>query len=70
MSRTKTELKYVDHKGLRTNVTEENGNYYIGNTNHRAEGRMSHRKTHVANNKIAQDPGDEWGDYAHTAEDL
>ena len=43
MKRNKTDLRHVNTKtGKVTRVTECDGKYYIGDTNIRAEGNMTH----------------------------
>lgn len=39
-NRSKTGMSHVTESGNRIRVTSEDGKYFIGNTNERAEGRM------------------------------
>jgi hypothetical protein len=69
--RNKTELRYVDRKtGKVTKVTEEDGKYFIGDTNERAEGRMTHYKGVKNIGSKYKEIGDEWSDFAFTSDDL
>lgn len=86
MARNRTELRHISQQGNVVRVTEEDGNYYIGNTNERAEGKMAHykaisrnqgisniqgqRPAHAINNPYYGSGHGEWDDYAHTSDDL
>lgn len=74
--RNKTEFRHI-HTGTGkvTRVTEYNGQYFIGDTNIRAEGKMVHykavKKINYGKNRFNKlERGDEWSDFAYTSEDL
>jgi hypothetical protein len=72
--RSKTSLRYVDKNNKKvTRVTYEDGKYFIGDTNERAEGKMTHYKgvRNFTENKVHQQKEyNEWSDYAYTSEDF
>lgn len=70
--RNKTEFRHVERKtGKVIRVTEESGKYFIGDTKERAEGKMVHfRGVKHLGQRTYTEPGDEWSDYAKTADDL
>ena len=75
MQRNKTDLRHVNTKtGKAVRVTECNGKYYIGNTNIRAEGNMTHyrgvKHINYGKNRFNIDEDNEWSDYAKTSDDL
>lgn len=78
MGREKTVFRHVNSQGEKVRVTKENDNFYIGNSNDRAEGKMSHhrsagnfqRSDHNINNPFYGRGNGEWDDYAHTSDDL
>ena len=73
--RTKTEFRHVNTKtGKVTRVTCENGCYYIGDTNIRAEGKMVHfngvKHINFGPNRFRKlEPQDEWSDYCYSQSD-
>lgn len=78
MSRNKTNLRHVDSQGEVTRVTkDEEGNFFIGNTEERAEGKMCHYSqinhsdnTGTYGNPFKGSGNGEWDHYAHSADDL
>ena len=73
--RNKTDFRHVNTgNGKVTRVTEENGLYYIGDTNIRAEGKMVHyksvRRINWGKNRFEGNIGDEWSDFAYTSDDI
>lgn len=75
MKRNKTDMRHVNTKtGKVTRVTECDGKYYIGDTNIRAEGNMTHyngvKHINYGKNRFRPIINDEWSDYAKTSDDL
>ena len=75
MKRNKTDLRHVNTKtGKVTRVTECDGKYYIGDTNIRAEGNMTHyngvKHINYGKNRVKLSRGDEWSDYVKTSDEL
>lgn len=73
--RNKTEFRNIDRKtGKVTRITGENGMFFIGDSNVRAEGKMVHYKgiNSVRNSNYKKELilGDEFSDYCYTSEDL
>lgn len=73
-NRNKTEFRHVHTiTGKVTRVTELNGEFYIGNSNVRAEGKMVHyngvKYINVGKHRYVEH-GDEWSDFACTSDDI
>lgn len=71
-NRNKTKFRHIE-KGTKKiiKVTEENGEFFIGNTNERAENKMMHHSQINRNGiKNNHEENDEWSDYAKTSEDF
>ena len=65
MNRNKTDFRHINEDGEVSRVTEENNEFFIGNSNDRAEGKMSHYKNV---NKL-QDEHNEMSDWADQEDD-
>lgn len=78
MGREKTSLRHITDQGSVVRVTKEDDNFFIGNSNDRAEGRMTHYgnishnngSSHNSDNPYHGSGSGEWDDYAHTSDDL
>lgn len=66
-------MRHVNSQGKTQRVTKsEDGEFFIGNTQERAEGKMCHYTQTLRSRSINpySNEGDEWSDYAHTSDDL
>lgn len=78
MSRSKTGLRHIDSQGKIHRVTKnEEGKFFIGNSDERAEGKMCHySQLNRSNgggtygNPFIGTGNGEWDYYAHSADDL
>lgn len=76
-NREKTQLRHITKEGKKIRVTKEGDALYIGNTNERAEGKLTHHKG-LVNGKLPKPYKynnherelDEWGDFAYTSADF